>query len=68
MALSLLTLLGRPASVASDGDGNWPQFRGPKGLGISAAKGLPVTWNSEENLVWKADLPCAARYQGELTR
>ncbi|MBM3883664.1 MAG: serine/threonine protein kinase [Verrucomicrobia bacterium] len=59
VALGLLTLLGRPASVASDGDGNWPQFRGPKGLGISAAKGLPVTWSAEENLVWKAELPGA---------
>ena len=40
-------------SVAED----WPQFRGPGGLGISQAKNLPVTWSDTENLVWKTALP-----------
>jgi outer membrane protein assembly factor BamB len=37
--------------------GDWPQFRGPGGLGTSPAKGLPLTWSQTENLVWKAELP-----------
>ncbi|MCK5000978.1 MAG: PQQ-binding-like beta-propeller repeat protein [Anaerohalosphaera sp.] len=37
--------------------GNWPQFRGPSGLGISQDKGLPVTWTDTENIAWKTALP-----------
>jgi outer membrane protein assembly factor BamB len=38
---------------------DWPQFRGPGGQGISADKGLPVTWGPKENIVWKVALPGA---------
>jgi outer membrane protein assembly factor BamB len=37
--------------------GNWPQFRGPGGLGISHEKGLPVTWSETENVLWKTAMP-----------
>ncbi len=36
---------------------HWSQFRGPGGLGVGAAKGLPLTWSEKENVVWKAELP-----------
>src|SRR4051794_8891533 len=36
---------------------NWTQFRGPNGLGVSSAKGLPDTWSEKENLAWKVALP-----------
>ena len=35
---------------------NWPQFRGPNGAGISAQKGLPVTWGAKD-YAWKVKLP-----------
>lgn len=40
-------------------EGNdWMQFRGPGGLGkADGASGLPATWNSKENVVWKCELP-----------
>ena len=37
--------------------GDWPQFRGPKASGRSDAKGLPLAWGDNENVVWKSDLP-----------
>ena len=37
-------------------DPDWPGFRGPGGMGVSAAKGLPVTWSESENIVWKTPL------------
>ncbi len=37
---------------------DWPQFRGPDGLGVSAAK-VPLTWSATENVAWKAELPGA---------
>jgi len=37
--------------------GDWTQFRGPGGLGISDETGVPVTWSATENIAWKVDLP-----------
>jgi len=38
---------------------DWPQFRGPAGLGISSEKGLPTEWSGESNIAWKVKLPGA---------
>ncbi len=35
----------------------WTQFRGPGGMGISDAEGLPATWDSNTNVVWTTKLP-----------
>ena len=31
----------------------WPQFRGPDGLGLSSGGGLPLTWSEGRNVRWK---------------
>jgi len=36
---------------------NWPQWRGPALNGVSSEKNLPVKWTTEENVVWKLELP-----------
>ena len=38
---------------------NWPQFRGPTGLGYTDERELPLTWNAQigENIAWRAALP-----------
>jgi hypothetical protein len=46
-------LLGLVHLAAAD----WPQFRGPRGAGVSEEKGLPVEWSATRNVIWKADLP-----------
>lgn len=46
-------------SPSSNNDDDWPQFRGPQGQGISSARNLPVVWNKDKNLLWKAELPGA---------
>jgi outer membrane protein assembly factor BamB len=51
-------LLLSTASAAALG-GDWVQFRGPTGQGVSEEKGLPVKWSSEEGIVWKLKLPGA---------
>ncbi len=56
------TLAAAVSMVLSTGparSGDWPQFRGPGGLGTSAEKGLPVTWDAETNVVWKTRMPGA---------
>lgn len=36
---------------------DWPEFRGPSGQGISAERGLPVTWSETKNVKWKTAIP-----------
>lgn len=38
---------------------NWPQFRGPTGLGYATERDLPLSWNAKsgENIAWRAPLP-----------
>jgi outer membrane protein assembly factor BamB len=38
-------------------EANWPQFRGTGALGRSEAKGVPLTWSEQSNIVWKTSLP-----------
>ena len=37
--------------------GNWPGWRGPEGIGVSADKDLPLRWGTDENVRWRVDLP-----------
>jgi outer membrane protein assembly factor BamB len=50
-----LVLVLLPASAARSGD--WPQFRGPNGCGVSRETGLPIEWGKERNIRWKVPLP-----------
>jgi outer membrane protein assembly factor BamB len=36
---------------------NWPQYRGPGGLGVSPEKGLPTKWGAGDGVLWKTKLP-----------
>ena len=38
---------------------NWPRFRGPGGLGISAYTNVPTNWNGKtrEGILWKKKVP-----------
>jgi len=38
---------------------NWPRFRGPGGLGISAYTNAPSSWNGKtgDGILWKAEVP-----------
>src|SRR3974390_2294753 len=44
--------------LPASGGENWPQFRGPTGLGYSDEKDLPVRWGgpAKENVLWKSPL------------
>jgi outer membrane protein assembly factor BamB len=51
--LLLPPILTAVLAMAAD----WPQFRGPGGLGVAPDKGLPLTWSDDSNVVWKTELP-----------
>ena len=39
----------RESEITSD---NWPCFRGPGGMGVSNATGLPLEWDASNNVAW----------------
>jgi outer membrane protein assembly factor BamB len=41
------------AMVVSSATPNWPQWRGPGGMGISTEKNLPAEWSATKNIKWK---------------
>src|SRR5258708_5627792 len=51
IAVCLLT-----SSIRAD---NWPQFRGPTGMGLTTEKGLPLEWSAKDhhNIRWSVPLP-----------
>ncbi len=52
--LLIVCLLLLPFSVRA---GDWPQWRGPDGDGVSDETGLPVVWAEGSGVVWKCALP-----------
>lgn len=54
----LVLCLGLSAAAVAGAE-DWPQFRGPGGLGISRASVLPTHWSDTENVVWKTHIPGA---------
>ncbi len=36
---------------------DWPQFRGPGGLGLTEASKLPAEWSVDKNIRWKVAVP-----------
>ncbi|MBM4154806.1 MAG: hypothetical protein FJ221_07215 [Lentisphaerae bacterium] len=56
--LLLLALTATTGVTADEPAGNWPQFRGPTGLGYTGEKNLPLQWGgpSNENVLWKSPL------------
>lgn len=36
---------------------DWPEWRGPRGDGIVSGAGFPRQWSSNENVLWRAELP-----------
>jgi outer membrane protein assembly factor BamB len=53
----LFTSLAVCAAAASTSAENWPQWRGPGGLGVSNEQQLPTEWSPEKNVAWKLALP-----------
>jgi outer membrane protein assembly factor BamB len=45
-------------SAHADADStDWPQFRGPGGLGVADASSLPEQWSTTRNVDWVIDVP-----------
>jgi outer membrane protein assembly factor BamB len=51
IAVALLT-----ATLIADAR-HWPQWRGPGGLGVSTASGVPMEWTPTTNIRWKTEIP-----------
>src|SRR5262249_45411184 len=56
-SVGFITVAGFFLCVINSTAGDWTQFRGPGGAGVSDETGIPTTWSEKENIRWKADLP-----------
>ena len=54
LGLTILTL--GPLLLSAVDENNWPQFRGPKALGVSDNPDLPDKWGPTENVLWKREI------------
>ena len=45
-----------PAASLPPADDNWPQWRGPGGLGVSARTTYVEEWGPEKNIAWKSPI------------
>jgi len=51
----LLTIVSLSGATFAK-SGNWPQWRGPDGQGVSDETGLPSEWSATRNVKWKTPL------------
>ena len=56
LVLLALGLVAAAVPIGARAD-NWPQWRGPDGLGISTERGLPTEWSPATNIRWKTEIP-----------
>ena len=55
LGLALLAALFTFAGSSAAED--WPQWRGPRGDGVSTETNLPVKWSTTENVAWTVAMP-----------
>ena len=57
--LSILALVsGCARKTETETTGDWPQWRGPEGRGVSPLSGLPHTWSTgSANIRWTTEIP-----------
>jgi outer membrane protein assembly factor BamB len=48
----LLSLVLASSAFAAE-ELNWPEFRGPRGDGVSSASHLPIQWSEKQNIKWQ---------------
>lgn len=55
--VALFSLTGPARVLTAAAAENWPQYRGPGGLGVSQERGLPTRWGADAGVLWKTPLP-----------
>jgi outer membrane protein assembly factor BamB len=50
----ILLVIGFPIPSRAD---NWPAWRGPNGDGVCQETNVPLSWSSDKNIAWKANIP-----------
>ena len=56
MPVTIAVGVAQQGVADSIGGSEWPQWRGLDGTGVARGVTLPETWDSRENIAWKAEL------------
>jgi outer membrane protein assembly factor BamB len=54
--LQTAVTLGVAGFVSNANDLNWPEFRGPRGDGVTTSRNLPLRWTETEGVRWKTPI------------
>lgn len=57
VALAVLSPPVLTSEKGSDAYNQWPQWRGPLGIGVAPRCNPPVTWSEDKNIRWKIAIP-----------
>jgi outer membrane protein assembly factor BamB len=57
VVLGWVLLGGVAISYGASADQNWPQWRGPLGMGVAPHANPPTTWTETNNVKWKTKIP-----------
>lgn len=49
-------LVSMAVAPASQDAGNWPQWRGPGGIGVADTQDAPINWSDGDGIAWRASL------------
>jgi outer membrane protein assembly factor BamB len=52
-----LAVAGSAAAALHAAPPDWPQFRGPGGLGVADESSLPERWSAVDNVAWAIEIP-----------
>jgi outer membrane protein assembly factor BamB len=57
LASALCALIAStPSARVPAAEGDWPQWRGPDGLGVSPETGFAAEWSPTQNIKWKTEI------------
>ena len=56
MFLVVVVMMLSCETASASENGNWPDWRGPTGQGLSDATDLPMKWSETKNIMWKTPI------------
>jgi outer membrane protein assembly factor BamB len=57
VSLAASAVFAAVLAVDAAGPVEWPQFRGPGGIGVADSSSLPDQWSATKNVAWVVDVP-----------
>ncbi len=67
LRIAVILIVPTVCSTRAQAD-TWPQFRGPRGDGVSTETNLPTNWSKDKGVLWSTELPGRANSSPAVTK